>query len=370
MNPRQIFVATLAVLAAIATGYVLFMSLRILITLLVAILIASATRPFTNRLIRWGVPEGAAVPVTYGGILLVMVLMFIVILPPIVNQLASYLSNEGRLASRIVIANHWLETNLSSLTGQEVKLTDATAIREATSSLLENVRVTAPDMIDDIGEIIGDAVLVIVMGLYWLVSRDKAVSFLTQLIPIENRQRTYDALLEIEGSMGSYIRGLILVALFIGIANFIALTLLSVPNAATYSFVVGAATILPVVGGLIGGILVTVLALLSSPIHGLIVFAVFLIMQQIEAHYLTPRIMSKSVSVDPLLVLVAVFVGFALYGVIGAIISIPILGALTVLMREFVIKPHQVKVATYTVEEGVPVFKASDGSETIVSPRP
>lgn len=368
MSPRQIFVGTLAALAALATGYILLMSLRVLITLLIAIIIASATRPLTARLIKWRVPEGAAVPLTYGGIVLLLLLMFVVILPPIVNQFANYLSNDGRLASRIIVANYWLERNLTSLTGQEVDLTDPDTIRQATSDVLDSVRVTAPEMVDDLGEILGDAILVIVMGLYWLVSRDQALQFLTRLVPIQNRQKTYDALLEIEESMGGYTRGLVLVALFIGIANFVALVLLGVNNAATYSFIVGITTIIPVIGGLIGGGIVTLLALLNSPTDGLIVFVVFMIMQQIEAHYLTPRMMSQSVSVDPLLVMVAVFVGFALYGAIGAIISIPILGALTVLMREFVIKPHQEKVSSYAVEKGVAIFTVKEGGTTAVEP--
>jgi predicted PurR-regulated permease PerM len=370
MSNRQIFVATLAVLAALATGYVLFMSLRVLITLLVAIIIASATRPLIGRLVKWRVPAGAAIPLIYGGIVLALVVMFIVILPPIVNQFANYLSNDGRLSSRIIIANYWLETNLSSLTGQTVNLTDPETIREATSDVLDSLRVTAPEMVNDVGEVLGDAILVIVMGLYWLISRDSAIAFLTRLVPLQHRQTTHDALLEIEESMGAYTRGLVFVALFIGIANFIILLIFQVPNAATYSFIVGVTTILPVIGGFIGGGIVTLLALLSSPVHGLIVFLTFMVVQQIEAHYLTPRVMSQSVSVDPLLVMVAVFVGFALYGATGAIISIPILSAVTVLMREFVLKPHQVKVATYSVEQGVPIFRSSDGGEVIAAPLP
>jgi predicted PurR-regulated permease PerM len=92
--------------------------------------------------------------------------------------------------------------------------------------------------------------------------------------------------------------------------------------------------------------------------------------QQIEVHYLTPRTMARSIGVDPLLVMVAVFVGFALYGVIGAIIAVPVLSTLNVLTREFVITPRQQQVAPYSMEEGVPVFNTPAAEPPTPIPTP
>jgi predicted PurR-regulated permease PerM len=192
-----------------------------------------------------------------------------------------------------------------------------------------------------------------------------------------SREDSQYTLFEIEESMGSYVRGIVFVALFVGMANFIILLLLGIPNAATFAFIIGLTTMLPVVGGFIGGISATLLGLLSSPLHGLAVFGTFVLVQQAEVHYLTPRVMARSIGVDPLLVMVAVFVGFAMYGVIGAVISIPILGTIAILLRDFVLKPYRENIAPYDVEQGKILFRPSEDPtptptklEPVRSPQP
>ncbi len=361
MTMQRAFKITLAVLAALATGYALFMSVNVLVLLLLAMIIASAVRPLVGRLVRWRVPEGAAILLIYVGALLFTFIILVALLPPLVNQAADYMQSDARLANRILIARNFLEFNLSRITGEEVALADTETIREAVADVVQQLRDSAPTLAGSASDALGDLVLVIVMGIYWLASRDKAIRFITRLSASEHRENSEAALLEIEESLGSYTRGLIFIALFVGIANFIVLSLLGVNSAATYAFILGITSILPIVGGLVGGVLAVGFALLVSPANALVVFVVFFIIQQIEAHVLSPRVMARSISVDPLLVLVAIFVGFALYGVMGGIISIPILSTISVLLRRFVVEPRAEQVTAYAVEGGVPIFKTNGG---------
>lgn len=360
MTAQQVFRYTLAVLAALATAYILLASLRILIVLLIAIIIASAVRPLIGRLKAMRVPEGLAVILVYGGIALSILLIGVAILPPVINRFADYLSSDLRLANRIIITKSWIETNLGNLLGREIVLSDTETIQAAAEDIVRTIRSTAPDVVNGLSATIGEVVLVFVMGVYWLASRDKSIEFVTQLVSSKHRETARNALFEIEESMGSYVRGIVFVALFVGTANFLILLLLGIPNAATFGFIIGLTTMLPVVGGFIGGISATLLGLLSSPLHGLAVFGTFVLVQQAEVHYLTPRMMARSIGVDPLLVMVAVFVGFVMYGVLGAIISIPILGTIAILLRDFVIKPHRENIASYDLEKGVVVFRGTE----------
>jgi len=100
--------------------------------------------------------------------------------------------------------------------------------------------------------------------------------------------------------------------------------------------------LLPLVGGLIAGVPVVIIASIHSVPAGIITLVVFLIYQQIENHFLNPVIMSRTVRLNPLWVLLAVLIGAALGGriggglgsFIGALIGIPLGGALQVVMRE------------------------------------
>jgi predicted PurR-regulated permease PerM len=216
-------------------------------------------------------------------------------------------------------------------------------------------------MVSGASSTLGNAILTFVMGAYWLTSHTKAIEFITQLFSIKNREKVHEVIYEIESLMGSYVRGIVSVALFVGTANFLILLALRVPNSGTLGFIIGVTTLLPIVGGFLGGgAAVALTIIIASPLYGLLVLATFVGVQQIETHYLTPRTMARSTKLDPLLTILAVLIGFTLYGVIGAVIASPILGAIAVLLRELVIEPHKVNVSPYTLEDGLVVLNSEE----------
>ncbi len=364
LTTKRVFVYTLTVLAALGIAYLLIASARILIILLLAIIIASALRVFVVRLRTWGLPPAAAIIIVYGVLVISLIALFSVVMPPIVNQFADYLQSEDIVARRLINAQNWFAVRIADLTGSEVSTVPREQIIETVSSLTDDLRATVPNLFGSLSGTIGEAILAFVMGVYWLTSRDNAIAFLTQLFPLNARGRAQAAIEEIEISMGSFLRGMVFVATFVGIANFTLLAIFRVPNAATLAFIIGVSTLLPVVGGFIGGFGAAFLALLGgAPLHALITFGSFVAVQQIETHYLTPRVMSRSVGVDPLLVIVGIFTGFALLGVIGGIIAIPILGTIATLARYTVLEPHRESVKGYVMEEGVMILRTGDEEE-------
>jgi predicted PurR-regulated permease PerM len=364
INTKRVFLYTLTVIAAAAFAYLLLASSRILIVLLLAIIIASALRIFVVRLRNMGLSEGLSIVLVYGILLVTLIALFAIVLPPIVNQFADYLQSENRVAARLNFAQSWFAARISDITGSQVATVPSEEIDQAVTSLTNDIRATIPNMFGSVGATLGEAILAFVMGVYWLTSRDNALAFVTQLFPLNARGRVQAAIEEIEVSLGSFLRGMVFVAVFVGIANFVLLTIFRVPNAATLAFVIGASTMLPVVGGFIGGFGASFLALLGGlPVHALITFGTFVAVQQIETHYLTPRVMSRSVGVDPLLVIVGIFTGFALLGVIGGIIAIPVLGTIATLVRYTVLEPRREHVKSYVMEEGVMILRTGDEAE-------
>ncbi|MCA0458136.1 MAG: AI-2E family transporter [Chloroflexi bacterium] len=368
---KDVFRGTLVVLLTLVGAYVVFMSLRILVVVLVAIIIASAVRPLVLRLMRWRFSEGLAIITVYVSILLTIFALFALVIPPIANSLMTNLQSEDRLANRIISFQNWLSDNVQRVTGDPLQLADPAAIRKGVSDFIDSVQPAIPSLVGGAGSTFGEVVLVFVMGVYWLTSYEHAISFLVQLFTLRSREKVQAIIYEIEGMMGSYVRGLAFVALFVGFANFLVLTVLRVPNAATLGFLIGATTILPIVGGFLGGGLATILAILTgTPLHGVAVLGTFVAVQQIETHYLTPRAMSRSVGLDPLLTIVAVLIGFTLGGVVGAIIATPVMGTIAVLLREIVIVPRKESVSTYTMENGLILLNAEPKVEVQITATP
>ena len=363
MNAKDVFKGTLIVLVTLAAAYIMLISVHILVVVLVAIIIASAVRPLVVLLTRLHVSEGLAIVVVYLTIVFGLFLLVALLIPPLATQFTNNMQHEDLLATRLIYAQTWLSDTLQPVIGYPIQFADPTAIRQTVSSVINQIEITMPTMVGGAGGTLGDAVLVFVMGAYWLTSYRKAVGFTTHLFSIKNREKVHDVIYEIEGMMGIYVRGIVGVAIFVGVANFIILTLLHIPNAGVFGFLVGLGTILPIVGGFLGGGLATLLALVTgSPVNALAVLATFVGVQQIETHYLTPRTMARSVGLDPLLTIIAVFIGFTLYGVVGAIVAAPLMGTIAVLLRELVIEPRKESVSPYKIEEGVVLLNAEPES--------
>jgi predicted PurR-regulated permease PerM len=354
MTGTQVVRNTLLFLATIAFAYILVLSYKVIIGLLIAILLASALRPLVVRLQRWRVPQGLAILLVYGVLGLLSVGLIGAVLPPVVNQFAGYLQNEDRLANRIILAQNYVEQMLTQVTGSEVDVgLEPEAIREEVAQAVNQIRRTAPDFVDDIGAFLGDFILILVMGIYWMGSRERGLTYLTRFFSIGRREQVRLIIDEIELGLGAYMRGLVLVSVVVGLLSFTILALLRVPNAAALSFFYAVATAIPIIGGLVGVAIATFLALLSSPIHALAVLVVTTLLQQVENYYLTPRMMSQSVDLDPILVIVFVSVGFALDGITGALLAIPVSGTVTILLRHFVFEPQIAKADPIRIGGGV-----------------
>ncbi|MBI5668542.1 MAG: AI-2E family transporter [Chloroflexi bacterium] len=371
MTAQQVFRNTVIVLATLALAYVLALSVRIFVVVLIAILIASALRPSIIRLTRWRVPQGLAILLVYSLLLALIITLLIGVLPPVFSQISRYIENDWQLSSRIIAAQNWFMNFANNNLRANIQPIDPEEIRTSISSLVEQFTLSVPGLVAELSGVVGEAILAFVIGVYWLTSRDSAVNFVLQLFPIRYREEINATILEIETSLGNYVRGVVMVASFVGIANFAILTMLRVPNAATLGFIIGVTTMLPVIGGFLGGGLATLLALLVNPLHAVITFGTFVGVQQIETHYLTPRVMSRSVGIDPILVIVAVFVGFALGGVIGAILAVPIVGLIYIVVRRWIIEPRKASVTPYTIQEGLIVLNnVSDETEAVPQQQP
>jgi predicted PurR-regulated permease PerM len=143
-------------------------------------------------------------------------------------------------------------------------------------------------------------------------------------------------------SVTGYMLGNGATSVIAGIIVGVTLEILGVPFALLLGVFVALVDLLPLVGGLLAGLPVVVIAAIHSVPAGITMLVVFLVYQQVENHILNPVIMSKTVRLNPFWVLIAVLVGAALGGrvagglgtFVGALIGIPVGGAIQVIVRE------------------------------------
>ncbi|MEY4349111.1 MAG: hypothetical protein RL719_408, partial [Actinomycetota bacterium] len=125
-------------------------------------------------------------------------------------------------------------------------------------------------------------------------------------------------------------------------AGFIMMSIMGVQFSLVLALITFGLALIPLVGSISGAAIVTIVALTTSPSTALIIGIYYLVYLQIEAYLISPRIMSKAVSVPSAVIVVAALAGGALLGVLGALVAIPVAASIILIIRQVWV-PRQLK---------------------------
>jgi predicted PurR-regulated permease PerM len=131
-----------------------------------------------------------------------------------------------------------------------------------------------------------------------------------------------------------YISGNLLISVICGLLTWIVLLVLGVPFAGLIALFVAIADLIPLVGATLGAVIAALAGFVHSITAGVVVLVFFIVYQQVENHLLQPVILSRTVQLNPLVVLVSILVGVELAGILGALLAIPIAGMLQIVLRD------------------------------------
>jgi predicted PurR-regulated permease PerM len=180
-----------------------------------------------------------------------------------------------------------------------------------------------------------NSLIVIVLMIYFLASLPSIKHATYSLAPASKRPRVSELGDRIIRSTGAYVAGAFLVALCAGLSTLVFSFIIGLSEYAfALGFVVGLFSLIPVVGAVVSGVIMTLLALTISPTVALVALIYYLAYQQFESYVIYPRIMKKSVDLPGSVTVVAALVGGSLMGIVGALLAVPVAAALLLLHRE------------------------------------
>ena len=130
-----------------------------------------------------------------------------------------------------------------------------------------------------------------------------------------------------------FIQGQIIIAIIISIIETLGLILIGMPYAPLLGFIGGVSNIIPYFGPYIGAVPALAVALTMSPWMALWTAIVFLVVQQVDNIYLSPRIMEGKLGLHPVTTILAVIVGGKLFGMLGLLFSVPLVAMLKILLK-------------------------------------
>ncbi|MGB7189956.1 MAG: AI-2E family transporter [Acidobacteriaceae bacterium] len=183
-----------------------------------------------------------------------------------------------------------------------------------------------------------DVIIGVVLTVYFMLEGETAYFWLLSLVPGDKRKRLDATLVRAEGRMGKWLLGQGLLMLILGVLSTVVFLALKVRYAYALGVLMGLFNLVPVVGALISVTLVVLVAAVDSwgRVLGVLIF--YVVYAQVETSYLTPRIMRTSVDLAGLSVLIALLLGSAFAGVIGAMVAVPTAVLIAVLLDEYAVK--------------------------------
>jgi predicted PurR-regulated permease PerM len=153
------------------------------------------------------------------------------------------------------------------------------------------------------------------------------------LLPARRRVSAIKISRDAAAAVSGYVIANLIISLIAGSVAFICLLALGVPAPVVLALLVAVTDLIPLVGATIGAAVSVLAAYLHSPTAGIIALIFFIVYQQTENLVIYPWLMARKVKVNPVIVLLSVLLAVELFGLLGALLAIPVSGALQVVVK-------------------------------------
>ncbi len=302
----------------------------------VAALVALLLNRSVEFLHKARVPRGLAVPLVFLGLIVTLAGIGVLIANPVADQAAKFRTAipgvVDEATHQLTGVQDWLDRNNFNLEvqrqGQTALQTLGDRLTKGSGELVSFTR----DVLGVFVEASFAVVLVIVLSVYMLLYGERIGRFIRSLIPGgANPEENFPA--RIQSAVFGYVRGQLLFSLIMGTSAGLMVYLLGVlgifPQGRTYAVFFGVffglAELIPYIGPIIGALPPILIALFSaSPLDAVWLTIAFVILQQIEGHVVAPNVFGQVLRINPLIVILVLLLGAQLYGIIGALVALPV----------------------------------------------
>jgi predicted PurR-regulated permease PerM len=329
----------MTVLATLALVYFLVRIWGILLIVLFSIVFASTIRPAVEALQRRGLSRTLSIILLYLVILISIAGLLVLVIPSLIDMGIALFVN-GLLMDHL----RQLASQLSLFGWKQFGvLIPVFTLPDRLLEFLKSVGGSAGEQALPIAEgtilTLGQIVLVFVMAFYWLTARSRILDLLLRLTPLRGRDIVQSIWTDVENTLGAYTRGQAVLMAAVGLASLAGLLVLRVPYALSLAVIAALMEAIPLAGPVLGAIPAALVGLTVSGPTALLVVGWYVLVQELEAHILVPRVMHRAVGLNPLVVIIALVAGGIIHGIVGALVAIPLAAALQIILQRLLIDP-------------------------------
>ena len=316
-------------------------------TLFAPILIAGflyyLLNPLVNLLMKMGVKRLAAIALIFILLIGMIVLIFMSIIPNLVEQLVSLARNIPGFISNM---QTWLQELANNATRFPLfKELDV-------DKYISNLDVSAGSIIQQsltgvtngLGSVIGKITTIVLLLVtvpfilfYMLKDGEKLVPNIERLFPEKQRENIKGLLQQLNKTLSDYISGQAIECLFVGTFTFLGYLLIGVDYAFLFGVIAGLTNLIPYLGPYLGLAPALIYTFFDSPTRALLCIVVVIIVQQIDGNVIYPNVIGKSLNIHPLTIILILLVAGNLSGILGVFLGVPVYAILRTLVV-FVVK--------------------------------
>lgn len=330
-TPRVAVVIGGAILLALA----LFAAGSAVRPFVVGLLLAYLLDPLVERFARRGLPRGLAVLLVYAIVVGVVALAVAIAVPPLVRQIAIFADELPLIIKQIQYQLDHLNELYDQLGLPPELRTVADASVAAGLDAVHHLDISfLQPLIDSAASFVTSifGYLILPAWLFFVLKdRPKLTVAIDSSLPAAWRADTWAIIGIVHEVFGRWVRGQLVLGLVVGVGSFIGLTALGLwvdpifgRFAVLLAIIAGFGELIPIIGPIISAVPAVLLGLTAGPGPALAALLLYLGIQLVENNFLVPKIQSDAIDLHPSLIITALVIGGAIFGLLGAILALPV----------------------------------------------
>lgn len=312
--------------------------IRILAPLFVGIVIAWLFNPFVTWLQKRGVRRGIGTVVTYFLIFSILYIMMQAIIPMLIYQINDFVKTLPDIFNTVKI---WIEDlfaragNLINMDTKGVQQDIFREIEDFGTGLAKGLPQMTINFLTSAFSGAGVIVIGLIIGFYFLLTFDNASDSIFELVPKKYRKETKDLFHAVDTSLQRYVRGALIDCTAVFVVTSIGLWIVGLQSPLLFGLFCGITNIIPYAGPYIGGFPAVIVGFAEDPMIGLFTLLVIVVIQFVEGNFFQPLIMSKTTKLHPVTIMVGLLVFGHFWGILGMVVSTPIITSLKSIFMYF-----------------------------------
>ena len=307
--------------------------LSVISPLFIGFIVAWLFNPLVNKMTKKGMSRIIASIIVYIIFILFLVVFFRVFIPIIYNELNELIGTIPSIISDITNFINDLFNKIDDAQGFDIN-----SIKDGILDAISNLPTTIMNIMGSLFSGLGSIFFGLIIGLYMLFDFDNVTVLFLKLIPSRHQMEIAGLLDKIGIEVRKTVNGTLLVACMVFVCDTIGFSIIGLNSALLFGLFCGITDLIPYIGPWLGTAIVTIVGLTQSPLVGLGVLIIAVIVQMVESYVLQPVVMSKATNLHPVTIICGLLIFGHFFGIVGMILATPIMSIMKVIWHFIVDK--------------------------------